>query len=475
METSHSLQPHSSAEIAPAVETFGTQLDAYLDHVGLPKDSILVPYDRRRPVFQNIPTVLESLAEDQKEAAAYISKFVASCAVGLFDAALNYLWNETIRNLRNKVARFDLAYFFDSVVNDPNRRSKLHSEEDLEKLEDWELIRGCRTTGIITENGFRHLDYVRNMRNFASAAHPNQNDITGLQIVSWLETCITEVLAKEPAGAVIEVRKLLHSLRTQRLSESDMPIIEAALPSLTEDLSESLLRAVYGMYTDTSVDTHIKDNLRLVARSIWDIVSVEARREAGLKQAMLAANGEVVRARLAREFIEIVGGVEFLTVETRAAEMSAILDNLNTAHFGMNNFFTEAAPARLLHRLVPANGSIPKEVHAKYGKTITMCRIGNGHGVSWAGQDYYDDLLSRFSDELIRVFVNLVRDPEVASRLQFRSCASRYQDLSATLETRSVNPRLKEMLSFIRSYPTNQLGSISRDSKYRRLREALRV
>ena len=415
------------------------------------------------------------MTEDQKSAASYISKFVAACAVGLFDAALNYLWNETIRNLREKVARFDLEYFFDSVVNDSNRRSKLHSEADLEKLEDWELIRGCRATGIITENGFRHLDYVRNMRNYASAAHPNQNETTGLQIVSWLETCITEVLAKEPAGAVIEIRKLLHSLRTQRLSEADMPIIEAALPSLTEDLSESLLRAVFGMYTDTTVDAYIKDNLKLVAKSIWDIVSVEARREAGVKQAMLAANGEVARASLAREFIEVVEGVEFLTVEMRAAEMSVTLDNLNTAHFGMDNFFTEAAPARLLHRLVPPNGDIPKEVHTKYTKTITMCLIGNGHGVSWAAQDYYDDLVTKFSDDLIRVFVNLVGDPEVASRLQFRSCATRYQDSATTLETRSVNPRLKEMLSFIRSYPTTQLGGMSGDSKYRRLRETLRV
>ncbi len=196
METNGSLEPYTETEIAPALETFGTQLDSYLDSVGLPKDQILVPYERRGPVFQNMRTVLASLTDDQRLAAVYISKFVAACAVGLFDAALNYLWNETVRNLREKVARFDLSYFFDSVVSDGDRRSKFRSEADLEKLDDWELIRGCHTTGIITQNGFRHLDYVRNMRNHASAAHPNQNEITGLQIVSWLETCIMEVLAR---------------------------------------------------------------------------------------------------------------------------------------------------------------------------------------------------------------------------------------------------------------------------------------
>ena len=475
MASQKSIQPYQGTEIAPALETFGRQLDSYLDYVGLPKDYILVPYERRRPVFQNIPTVLESLTDEQKSAAAYISKFVAACAVGLFDAALNYLWNETVRNLRGKVARFDLAYFYDSVVGDSNRRSKLNNEGDLEKLDDWELIRGCRATGIITENGYRHLDYVRNMRNYASAAHPNQNKITGLQIVTWLETCIVEVLAKEPAGPVIEIRKLLHSLRTQHLTDADMPHIEVALPKLTEDLSDSLLRTVFGMYTDTNLDAHIKDNLRLVAKSIWDVASVEARENAGLKQATIAANGEVTRAKLAREFIEIVGGSAFLTVETRATEMSVTLDNLNAAHGGMYNFFTEEAPARLLHRLVPPNGDVPKVVWTKHTKTLTLCRIGNGHGISWAAQDYYDDLITRFSDDLIRVFVNLVGDPEVASRLQFSSCATQYQSLAATLETRAVNPRLKAMLSFIRNYPSGQLSGIANDSKYRRLRDTLQV
>ena len=154
------MELSANTEIVPGVEIFSSQLASYLGEMGLPSDGILVPFDRRRPVFNNMPTVLDSLTEEQLIEAVYISKFAAACAVGLFDAALNHLWNETIWNLRKKVARFDLEYFFDSVVTDTRRRSKLKVEADLEKLEDWELIRGCRSTGIITENGFRHLEGV---------------------------------------------------------------------------------------------------------------------------------------------------------------------------------------------------------------------------------------------------------------------------------------------------------------------------
>ena len=475
IESNKSIQPTSSREIAPAVETFGAELETFLGRVELPRDDILVPYERRRPVFQNLPTVLESLTHEQKSVAVYISKFVAACAVGLFDAGLNYLWNETIRNLREKVARFDLSYFFDSVVSDATRRAKLRTEADLEKLDDWELIRGCHSTGIISENGYRHLDYIRNMRNHASAAHPNQNDITGLQIISWLETCIVEVLAREPAGPVIEVRKLLHSIRTEQLTESDLPQIEKALPSLPEDLSTSLLRALIGMYTDREIDSQVRENIRLVAKPVWDIAPAEARRQAGVGQATLAANGEVTRSNLAREFIEIVDGIDFLSVSTLTTEISAALDNLETAHNGWQNFYAEPAPARMLQRLIPRNGNVPRAVMSRYVKMLTLCTIGNGYGVSWAAEGYYQDLMSRFSDNHIFLFINLVRDPEVSSRLRFPNCAGRYQSLATQMKDRAVRPRLKEVLTFIESFDRGQVHRIISSRDFNRLRQTLQT
>ena len=475
METNTSMEPHLPSEIAPTVEIFGTELNQFLRHMGLPNENILVPYERRGPVFNNMPTVVGYLADKHKSEAVYISKFVAACAVGLFDAALNYLWDETVRNLRTKVANFDLAYFFDSAVSDSNRRSKLQSESDLEKIDDWELIRGCHATGIITNIGFRHLDYIRDMRNHASAAHPNQNELTGLQMVGWLETCILEVLGKEPGGPAVEVRRLLRNLRTEKITESDVQPIADALSSLPEDLSASLLRSVVGIYTDADTDAQVRDNVRLVAPSIWAVVSDEARREVGLKEATLAANAEVARARLTREFIEIVQGQEFLAETTLAAEISIAVDGLMTAHYGWHNFYNELTPARVLYQLIPDTGNVPKSVLVKYVKSLTMCSIGNGFGVSFAAAPYYQDLLMKFSADHIFAFINLVQDSDVASRLQMPSCATRYQNIAANLKDRAVRPRLKEMLTFIEEYPRERLRNVASDSRYRQLRRTLQI
>jgi hypothetical protein len=94
-------------------------------------------------------------------------------------------------------------------VKSSEKRKKLGSEDDLSRIDDSELIHGAKEIGLISEIGFQHLDYIRFMRNYASAAHPNQIVLTGLQLTSWLETCIREVISLPLSEAAIEIRKLL--------------------------------------------------------------------------------------------------------------------------------------------------------------------------------------------------------------------------------------------------------------------------
>lgn len=463
------IEPYRRAELPAAVDAFSSELSEYLEYLGLPREAVLVAVDERRDVINNMPTVVRDLSDAQRERATYISKFVAACAVGLFDAALNFLWNETIRNLREKVARFDLEYFYDSIITDSDRRSKFKDASDLENLDDWVLIRGCLTTGIITDIGYKHLDYIRDMRNYASAAHPNQNQLTGLQVVSWLQTCIREVLAKEPEGPVIEVRRLLRSLRQETLSEDSVGPIATAVELLPDDLSRSLLRAIFGMYTDPDLGADTRNNIRLVAKVVWDACSGEARHEAGLKFASLTANAEVTRAELAREFLQRVDGLSYLPPDALGLEMTTALDALLAAHNGWDNFYNEPPHARMLRSLVPASGDVPDSVVRKYVKVLTMCRIGNGHGVSWAAASVYDNLIAGWGDTEITIFVNLTRDAEVASRLQFASCAQNFQTLATRLQDQATGPRLKRALEFLGKFSTNALGNVGRDSRFQRI------
>ena len=208
-------------------EDYATQLQSFesgflsvVESYGLPSQNIFVGVPERATVFKNVDGVLSNLPEEQKGSSVYLSKFLAATASGLFDAALNYLWDETIQEIRKRVIQYDVEYFFDNATHE-EKRKKLHGPENIVKLDDSELIQGARNIGLISELGFKHLDYIRYMRNWASAAHPNQNQLTGLQLISWLETCIKEVISLPLSNIVIEIKQLLGNIKENQLTEND--------------------------------------------------------------------------------------------------------------------------------------------------------------------------------------------------------------------------------------------------------------
>ncbi|WP_330959489.1 hypothetical protein [Photobacterium sp. 53610] len=306
----------SQSQVTIDVDQFSNGLTTFLGDLGLPINQVLVPVTERARVINNLPDVITLIENGQRENSIYLSKFIAACGAGLFDAALNFIWDETVVNLRNKVIRFDIQYFYDSVVTDESRRKKLNDENDLVKIEEWELVRGCHLTGILSDIGFKHLDYIRDMRNWASAAHPNQNELTGLQLITWLETCIKEVIGKEPEGVAIEIKRFLGNIRNNVLSSTDADHIIVALEHMPQDLGTSLLRTLFGMYTAPNASVQVKSNIRLICKKSWSIAQDSVRFECGLKYATYASNGEVLRKDAANDFLTIVGGLPYLPQDT---------------------------------------------------------------------------------------------------------------------------------------------------------------
>ena len=165
-----------------SITTYDNQLLGFINELGLPTQNILVAVDERKKVVKNIDDVVSLLEAEKRGEAKYISKFIAASAAGLFDAALNYLWDETVFQLRRRIANYDVEYFYDVAVKS-EKRKKLSGEEDLDKVDDSELILGAKEIDMISDVGYQHLAYIKYMRNWASAAHPNQTEVTGLQLI----------------------------------------------------------------------------------------------------------------------------------------------------------------------------------------------------------------------------------------------------------------------------------------------------
>jgi hypothetical protein len=393
------------------LQSFENALLSVLGSNGLPTESIFVSVHERAIVGQNIGHVIAKIASDQRERSIYISKFVAAAASGLFDAALNYLWDETIFELRRRVAQYDLSYFFDNAVKSSEKRKKLGSEDDLSRIDDSELIHGAKEIGLISEIGFQHLDYIRFMRNYASAAHPNQIVLTGLQLTSWLETCIREVISLPLSEAAIEIRKLLSNIKANVVTDEEAKQIGMFFLNLTQDQVNNLASGFFGIYTRQDTTSQTRENIHRLLPPLWSQVDEITRQQFGVKYGKFVANNDQKEASFAKQFLESASALAYIPDTLRAAEMGIALDNLLTAHRGFNNFYNEPPFARELQRLVSHQRSVPSQIEDSYVLGLVEAFLGNGNGIAFFANDIYRSMIDQFdSSQALKAVLSFSSD-----------------------------------------------------------------
>lgn len=418
----------NSRELATELTSYDTKMLGVFEYLGLPTDNILVKVDERRKVFKNIEDVLELLPSDILGKSIYISKFLSAVSAGLFDAALNYLWDETVNQLRFRVSQYDIQYFYDLAVTS-DKRNKLSTEEDLVKIDDSELIQGAKEIGLISAVGYRLLDNIKFMRNWASAAHPNQNELTGLQLIEWLETCIREVISLPLSNLTIQIGKLLRNIKTNILDDSEAQTISAFFCELTSEKANSLCNGFFGIYCrpDTTGDT--KRNIKLLLPELWDLVDEDIKWNCGIKFSKFQINNDQAEAKLAREFLQIVNAESYLPESVRSAELKIELENLYNAHnASMNNFYLEPPYAKQVKRLIGSNG-VPIQINAYYTLVIIDAYLTNGNGRCWGAEDIYNELIDNFTQVQFMLAITSFTHDKIASKLQFSLCSSQYKSL----------------------------------------------
>lgn len=469
------------SDIEPAVTTtqpvelqrlqeFEGALLSAINAVGLPSEGVLVEMEQRHRVFQNYPNAISMLTGEQRSNSMYLSKLLAAVGAGLFDAALNYLWDETISELRNRIARYDLAYFFDIAVPSTQRRKDLHTAEDLAQIYDQDLIRAAREIGLISDVGYQQLDLIRYMRNYASAAHPNQNDINAYQLLGWVETCIKEVITLPETLLVAETRKLLQNVRAGTITSANASVTAEFFYDLAPEPADNIASGFFGIYVDTDSDERGRDGVRLLMPHLWAHVTEPKRREFGVKYGQYIANGDAERAARARELLDVTQGAAYLPEPVRVDEVSTAIDELLVAHRGLNNFHAEAGPARRLNSLTTEPA--PLAVRDPYVETLIEVFLTNGHGVAWTADVHYAAMISRFDPDEAELAMKQLFDPTIASKLRFQSAQSKLKEMLDMIEPKLTRPAARELMAGIRSFNGGP-DDIAKDSTLLRTLERL--
>lgn len=424
-----------------------------IDRMGLPAEGILVPVGQRIRLFKGVEDTLALLPEENRNRSAYLSKFLAAVASGLFDAALNYLWDETVNELRRRVANYDLEYFFDVAVgSQPEKRKRLTDADDLRKIDDQDLIQATQKMGLISEVGFKQLDLVRYMRNHASAAHPNQVELRAIQVLEYLETCIVEVITLPETTTVAEIKRLLTNVKTEAIDSQDATKIASFFQQLDENQAVNLGKGLFGIYSSTSSEAQARTNVRQLFPSLWPYLPEDARYQFGIRYGRFVANGDQGPADLARELLDEVEAQRYLPTQTRIVELDVALDDLYSTHHGYDNFHTEPLPARTLRKLVGPTPHVPVENRTKYVHTVVDCYLGNPWGVSTAASGVYTELVEAFTPDEALIALLSFTTPVIESELQMPKPAARWRTLLKLLRPRVVGEHAKALIDALDAY-----------------------
>jgi hypothetical protein len=432
---------------------FETGIRSMLEQFGLPTEQLFVPVNERIAMVSNAGSVLAELDPAVCAQSHYVSKMIAASTVGLFDAALNYLWDELVSALRSRVVGFDLAYFFDIAAgNNTDLRKSLKGEDDLPSVDDSRLLRASLEIGLISDVGFARLDHVRFMRNHASAAHPNQNNLTGLELVTFLQLCIREVINTPTDTVTAHTGRLLANIKRDLLDKAAVDAAAAFFDQLPPDRADTLANGLFGIYTAPDRTPIVADNVRLLWPRLWPFVRDATRSSYGLRQARAIASAETGFATAARELIDLVNGTAYLTTEVRAVDMSEALDLLSAAHNGLNNFYNEPAPARRVLDLAGGRGDVPDAVRDRYIHVIVDCFLGNGYGVSGAAEPLYEQMLGRFSSGDAGIALRLFIDPVYSSLLAGSVGRAQWGRLLDILEPKLTSTTDRNLIAAIRAF-----------------------
>ena len=463
-ETSRDLVIQQSKELQ--ISQHENKLLGILSTCGLPIESIFIPIPEREIVFMNIPSVINKVPGEQRKSSAYISKFIAAASSGLFDAALNYLWDETILELRKRVAQYDLSYFYDNAIS-TDKRKDFKDENDLTKISDSGLINGAKEIGLISEIGFKHLDYIRFMRNWVSAAHPNQNEITGIQLVAWLETCIKEVISLPLSTNSIEIARLLQNIKNTSISANDAKQIATFFVNLTQEQVNSLASGLFGIYCRKEAEVQTRQNISNLLPYIWDRVDEKTRQDFGIKYGKFVANNDQDEKTLARQFLQIVSGEPYIPADLRVSDIKSALENLLDAHREMNNFYNEPPFARELQRLVGSSSKVPQHINNAYVLGIVEVFLTNGNGIAYNAEPVYKKLIDSFSQEQAIIALLSFTELGIASHLQFQLCQKQFRALLVTLKGKVTAPAVKELIEKMEAF-TGPLDKMKEDSTIQR-------
>ena len=449
------------------------QFQEYLKNSGLPYEGIIAEDKDRDIVIRSMPDLLEEIPDDKKRNAIYLSRFIAASSIGLYDAALNYVWNEVVINLRKKVINYGLSRFFDNAISE-NKRNLYNNENDLISIGDRLLLDTMYKLEWISAVIYKKLINILDMRNMIGASHPNSSNIISYDLLSWFNTCVNDVINETPTEIAIVANNIISSIKNEELELTNEKLMnmENHIRDMSTSLSDSLLVTLFGIFVDEKTSKKVRDNVLKLSKILWTYSSEDTRYNLGSKKGYYNVNLLSKKDSLAEIFLEYCDGLAYLSKSEKSTKLFVLLDDLSNANNAYNNFYNEPSYAKEIMRHIKKSDDISEEIESKAIKTFLNCSIGREveycNGVSPGAKKYYDQFFSLLSKEQVIILLKFLKEFTLTLNEYSTIRMDNIKHILLIIKSPSLGDRTNEIIDYlIKSCDNKNLYSICEQNDFK--------
>lgn len=419
--------PASPATMLPALAEICNALS-------IPRE-VLASDDEIAHAWQNLPRELNNIPAPLRT--ELLARMCVAVSAGLFDGAINYVWNAAILNLRAKTRHFGLDVVAQILQKD-------FEEKHLVELQDSQLLELCLKLNLLNEDGYFLLDQSRDVRNNFSAAHPTLGKINDAEFLVFLNRCVKYALGESSSPKGVDMGAFIAAVKGARFNEGQRKHWEGTLRGTHAAQRQVLIGMAHGIYCDPSMQEPARLNALDVCISLHDTLTAATKSDLLNRHSDYLAKGDEQRRAASQQFFEKLGLLTLLNhVEQHSIVMRAI-DRLRNVHQSFNNFHNEPPFAERLLEL-SMQIQVPDSAKDAYVFTVVACYIGNGYGVSWSAEPPYEKMIRAFSPKEVATMIMAPSlDPTIGGRVKrLKICADRLKQALKLVDPATVPNAVK--------------------------------
>jgi len=442
-----------------------------LDALGLPSDNIIADDAERDVINLNLPNYIAKLPDEVKRDARYLSKYVVGAGLGLFDYALNSIWNEVTIALRSKAITYGLEMFYDAAVGG-KLRDAYSTEEDLAGLKDITLLDASKKLELISEITYKKLAHILDMRNDIGISHPTNYTIQGFELLSWLQICVQDVLLDKPSEAALQIKAFIDNLKnkTTLLDKSSIDSILPKIGDLSSYHCSRILLTLFGVYVSDNTTPVLRKNIASIIPTVWNASQDVLKYKLGIMLEGYKTNLHQDKYERGGEFFDVVKGNSYRTKSAIAIAINELTEELITANSGWDNYYHEVPVMSTILTYINLPKDLPESLAPDLINVVLKARIGRGlpyeGGVSPKGKALYDKFLGLIGEDFFPEIIIELATLKVRSKI--RNDISKKQVVSMLKHLRKyiVNERYIEALDYlIEKLPKNSDAMLDKDFK----------